>query len=636
LNGIIGMTELTLQSELTSVQREYLSMVKSSADCLLRLLNDVLDFSKIEAGKVELCPIDFNLRDNLGETLKVLAWHAHQKGLELAYEVKREVPDALVGDADRLRQIVVNLVGNAMKFAEKGEVIVRVEQESQTDNSLQLHFAVTDDGIGIPKEKQALIFEAFTQADGSTTRRYGGTGLGLAISSRLVKLMGGRIWVESEVGQGSTFHFTARFTMQCGVTSAGTRDFEELTNKRVLVVDDNATNRRILFDLLTNWRMNPTAVCSGAQALAELESAALAGHPFSLVVSDSEMSDMDGFQLAERLRANPSLVGVKFIMLNSADQFCNVERSRALDITCYMVKPIKQSDLYDAIMRLFDPEVIGDGEASDQRVEAASPNCQLRVLLAEDNAVNQRLGTRVLEMRGHRVTVAGDGREALKALDREKFDLILMDVQMPNMSGLEATVAIRQVEKMTGGHVPIIAMTAHAMADDRQRCLESGMDDYVSKPLEQKSLFEAIDRVTAHVSQSASGAPSDVGEVLELPRENVFDFEQAMERADGDRELLAEVAGIFCRECPGMLKDMRDALRCSDAQSLGRAAHKLKGAVGAICAHAAYEAAQKLEEISAGGDLSTAEEVVHLLEAELTRLMPLLEEFEKESVTCKS
>ena len=633
MNGIIGMTELALDTELSPEQREYLDVVRSSADCLLRLLNDILDFSKIEAGKLDLSPVDFRLRDRLGDTLKVLALRAHQKGLELACEVKSDVPDSVVGDADRLRQIIVNLVGNAIKFTEKGEVIVHVNKESQTDEYVELHFAVRDTGIGIPKEKQALIFEAFTQADGSTTRRYGGTGLGLTISTRLVELMAGRIWVESEAGHGSTFHFTARFALHRGLTSAaGTRDFDGLGNRRVLVVDDNATNRRILFDVLTNWHMTPTAVEGGAEALEALELATQARQPFSLILSDCHMPGMDGFQLAERVRAIPSLAKIRFIMLSSAGQAREGDRCRALDIACYMVKPIKQSDLFDAITKVMGPELTSGAAAPAKQTEEVQPGRPLRILLAEDNTVNQHLAVRVLEKRGHSMTVVGDGRDALKALDREKFDVILMDVQMPNMSGLEATVAIRQVEKMTGGHVPIIAMTAHAMTGDRQRCLESGMDDYVSKPIDPKILFEVLDRITAPSPQAAATA----GTVLEVPRETIFDMEQALERVDGDGKLLAEVAGMFCNESAKMLKDVRDALRRNDAVSLERAAHKLKGSLGAFCAHAACEAAQKLESIGRTGDLSAAEEAGHLLEAELTRLMPLLENLEREGAICES
>jgi len=636
MNGIIGMTELALDTELSPEQREYLGMVKSSADCLLRLLNDILDFSKVEAGKLDLCPVEFRLRDNLGDTLKVLAWRAHQKGLELAYDVKPDVPDAVVGDSDRLRQIIVNLVGNAIKFTGTGEVVVHVETESQTDESVSMHFAVRDTGIGILKDKQGLIFEAFTQADGTTTRRYGGTGLGLAISSRLVELMGGRIWVESEVGQGSTFHFTAQLALQRGEASERADDFGELADQRVLIVDDNATNRRILFDLLTNWQMSPVAIESGAGALELLERATQDGAPFSLILSDCQMPDMDGLQLAEQVRSNPVFGQVKFIMLSSASQVRDEARYHALDIACHLVKPIKQSDLHDAIMKVLGSELIGRDDVSALQEEAITSSRPLRILLAEDNVVNQRLGVRLLEKRGHNVTVVGDGREVLKVLDRGNFDVILMDVQMPTMSGLEATAAIRQVEQMAGGHVPIVAMTAHAMAGDRQRCLEAGMDDYVAKPLEPKTLFEVIERVTAHLSVATAAAGADVGDVLELPRENIFDIEQAMERAEGDRKLLAEVAGMFCVECPKMLRDIRDALRRRDAHSLEQAAHKLKGSLGTFCAHAAYEAAQKLEEIGRRGDLPAAEEAGHLLEAELTRLMPLLEELEKESAACRS
>lgn len=519
MNGIIGMTELALDTTLTAEQREYLTLVKASADSLLTILNDILDFSKIEAGKLELAPVPFSLRENLGTTLKTLALRAHQKGLELAAHVHSDVPDALVGDPGRLRQIVVNLVGNAIKFTDRGEVVVEVQRhqatglrisspEMEDEEAIVLHMSVRDTGIGIPAEKHRLIFEPFTQADGSTTRKHGGTGLGLAIASHLVQLMGGQLWVESVVGQGSIFHFTARFGMQrrpLAVPLPAARvDMHDLP---VLVVDDNATNRRILHEMLTHWGMRPTTVESGAAALDILESAEDAGTPFPLVLLDVHMPEMDGLTVAAWIKQDPRFTGVTILMLSSGDQQNFEARCRQAGVLVYLRKPIIRSELWEAMITALNrPEV--PEERTDRPCKghdpqynaAARPMQQLRILVAEDNIVNQRLVVRLLQKRGHTVLVANTGREALAVLERHPVDLVLMDVQMPEMDGLEATAVIREQERQRGGHLPIIALTAHAMKGDAERCRAAGMDSYVPKPINAQALSAAISRVLNDVT----------------------------------------------------------------------------------------------------------------------------------------
>jgi CheY-like chemotaxis protein len=513
MNGIIGMTELALDTELTAEQREYLTLVKASADALLTILNDILDFSKIEAGKLELEPIPFDLRENLGTTLKALALRAHQKGLELASHVHPEVPDALIGDPGRLRQIVVNLAGNAIKFTEQGEVVVDVQRdwgavsqepslEMEGEENIVLHVSVQDTGIGIPTAKQHLIFEPFTQADGSTTRKNGGTGLGLAIAAQLVQLMGGRLWVESVVGQGSTFHFTVQFGVQRRPLATPPPMAVDVRDLPVLVVDDNATNRRILHEMLIHWQMRPMAVESGSTALAMMEQAHKAGTLFPLVLLDAQMPEMDGFTVAERIRQHPSFATVNIIMLSSGDQRETEARCRTVGVTGYLRKPITRAELWDAmIAALRRPERNGDrtdllsGGHYLQHTADTMRTRRLRILLAEDNVVNQRLVIGLLEKRGHTVVVASTGREVLTTLAQQPVDLVLMDVQMPEMDGLEATAAVRAQERQRGGHLPIIALTAHAMKGDQERCLAGGMDDYVSKPIQAQELSAAMARV---------------------------------------------------------------------------------------------------------------------------------------------
>jgi two-component system sensor histidine kinase/response regulator len=505
MNGIMGMTELVLDTELDSEQREYLNMAKLSADSLLSLINDILDYSKIEAGKLEIDAIDFNLGDNIGDTMKTLSLRAHQKGLELAYDIQPDVPDALVGDPGRLRQTIVNLAGNAIKFTERGEVILSVQADWKTSDDLQLHFTISDTGIGIPLEKQAAIFEAFTQADGSMSRTYGGTGLGLTISSRLVALMHGRIWVESELGKGSRFHFTAHFGLQKVPTrTIVPRDPVILRDMRVLVVDDNATNRQILLKMLANWRTRPTAVESGAKAIISLREAQGLGRNFPLILLDAQMPEMDGFALAECIKRNPDWNTATIMMLSSAGQRGDAKRCREIGVAAYLTKPVRQAELLDAILTALGTSPTREASPALVTRHSLRENSNpLRILLAEDNAVNQVLAVRLLEKRGHRVTVAGTGKEALAALEKESFDLVLMDVQMPEMDGFEATAAIREKEKTSGTHLPVIAMTAHAMAGDRERCLGAGMDGYIAKPIRLEELEELLKRFTPAASKLA-------------------------------------------------------------------------------------------------------------------------------------
>jgi signal transduction histidine kinase/CheY-like chemotaxis protein len=636
MNGIIGMTDLALDTELSSEQREYLNTVKLSAETLLELINDILDFSKIEAGKLDLDPIDFSLRDNLGDTLKTLAIRAHQKGLELAAHILPEVPDELVGDPIRLRQIVVNLIGNAIKFTERGEVVVRVAIERHEGDDIALHFAVSDTGIGIPTDKQGVIFEAFSQADGSTTRKYGGTGLGLAISSQLVKLMGGRIWVESEVGKGSTFHFITHMRSSTNLTPRVQAHRADLEGLPVLVVDDNATNRRILEEVLRNWHMKPTTASGAATAFTALKKAHEQGQPFTLVLMDYIMPETDGFGLAEQIQNDPDLGQTLMVMFSSTSQGSVAARCRKMGLAGHLTKPIKQSELFDVIVTALGGDTSSvEHPAAPVEPSAPTPSRRLRVLLAEDNPVNQRLVVKLMEKQGHSLVVTGNGREALAALERGEFDLVLMDVQMPEMGGFEATGCIREREKSTGGHIPIIAMTAHALKGDRERCLEAGMDTYVSKPVQSRLLFEAIE------SMHPSPLPATIREDKATTEEAVlgeepFDREAALAMIDGDTELFRELAGLFLTESVDLLERIRVSIAERDAKGLERAAHSVKGSVAAFCAESARVTAQTLESMGARGDLDHVDEVAEQLRGEVTRLVSALAEYRKEGVLCES
>jgi|SRR5579862_7776076 len=502
MNGIIGMTALALDSELSSEQREYLGMVKDSADSLLNILNDILDFSKIEAGKIEIEAIPYNLLATLDGAIRPLAPRALAKGIELIWHAMPDVPADVVGDPGRLRQVLTNLIGNAIKFTDHGEILVGVKTEWQFEGKACVQISVSDTGVGIPEDKHRSIFQAFVQADGSTSRQYGGTGLGLTISARLVELMGGKLCVESTPGKGSIFHFTVRLGLpQTAVPKAFLAPLSSLQDLTVLVVDDNRTNRRVLAELLKVWHMKPTTVDGAKQALISLEEAVTNRTPYSLILLDSQMPETDGFTLARSIKENPQFMNIPMIMLTSCGMRGDDLRCRQLGIAGYLSKPTNQVDLLDAILRIFATSSTNTGPAAlVTRHHLTEHGGALRILLAEDNVVNQRLTERLLQKQGHRVVVVGNGREAVNAVEDENWDIVLMDVQMPELDGFQATAVIREKERMSGRHIPIVAMTAHAMKGDKERCLAAGMDGYISKPIRAESLINVIEALVSVTS----------------------------------------------------------------------------------------------------------------------------------------
>jgi PAS domain S-box-containing protein len=623
MNGILGMTELALDTDLTPQQREYLTLVSKSADALLSVINDILDFSKIEAGKVDLEQVPFLLRESLADTLDALAVRAHQKGLELACHVALDVPDALVGDPGRLRQVIVNLVGNAIKFTEQGEIVLDVQRgkgEGGTGNVV-LRFTVRDTGMGIPADKHRVIFDPFSQVDNSLTRKYTGTGLGLAITTRLVKLMGGTIDMESEPGKGSAFHVTVGFERQQGPLDQQEEAApESVQGLPVLVVDDNATNRRILEEILGHWGLKPTAVADGPAALTALEQASGVGEPFGLMLVDAHMPEMDGLTLIERLGPCPESGRPIILLVSSSTLLPSSTRCQELGVSRVLSKPIRQADLRKAILQaLATPNGASEAPARDSAPGSGRP---LRILLVEDNPVNQQLAVGLLAKQGHAVAVAGNGREALAAVEASTFDVVLMDVQMPEMDGLTATRALRARERRTGGRVPVIAMTAYAMKGDRERCLEAGMDSYISKPVHGAALLRAIAAVVPDVAPApAAPIPIPGG-----PAGDGLDREAALAEAGGDPDLLAQLARLFLGECPKWTAALRAALVEGAPGRLHETAHVLKGGLNVFAARAAAEAAYALERMGREGDLSGAGAAWATLEQELARVRPALED----------
>jgi signal transduction histidine kinase/CheY-like chemotaxis protein/HPt (histidine-containing phosphotransfer) domain-containing protein len=619
MNAIIGITELVLNTPLAPKQAEYLRMVMQSAESLLSVINDVLDFSKVESGRVELEHIPFGLRETIGDAVKSLALRSHEKKLELALDVARDVPDWLAGDAGRLRQVVINLVNNAIKFTREGEVVVEIGVAEQFDHQVVLQFCVSDTGIGIPQDKLEKVFEAFEQADTSTTRNYGGTGLGLAIVRRIVELMHGRVWVESTVGQGSRFFFTVLLEL-CNEPPPQRTQLKRgaLKGTRALVVDDNATNRRILDEVLASWELLPTTCGAASDALTELRSAFRQGKPFELLLSDVNMPEIDGFTFIEQVRRDPSLADITTIMLTSGDRDEDTLRCQQLGVEQRLMKPIKQSELYDAILDALRIEPRREGPA-----ENAIPSIRpLRLLLAEDSLVNQRLAVGLLERHGHRVTIANNGREALDLAADDGFDAILMDVQMPEMDGLESTRLIREHERQTGRHIPIIAMTAHALKGDRERCLASGMDEYVSKPVRERQLMTALRTLLGEEVAKASAElqPETIPEVAE----DVLDWNAALKICAGDRELLRGIAEAFLEEHPRRIDEIRRAIDTADWELLHRAAHTIKGSMRYFRADAVFDRAFGLEQLAARQSLEGSEEIFVLLKQELAKLVPHL------------
>jgi two-component system, sensor histidine kinase and response regulator len=624
LNGIIGMTDLALETELSKEQRDYMETVKLSADSLLNVINDILDFSKIEAGKVDLEEIDFDLYECIEGALKTLALRADEKGLELLCEVAHEVSETVSGDPGRVRQILINLVGNAVKFTTEGEVSLKVQPELIEDKSAVLHFTVSDTGMGIAPAKLKTIFDSFSQADTSTTREFGGTGLGLTISKRLVEMMGGRIWVESQLGVGSQFHFTVRVGTVATphvVIESSTAPVS-LRGVKVLIVDDNRTNRRILEGLVRRWGMNPTLASDGEKALVALATANEANQPFDLILTDMHMPKMDGFSLVEQIKENSGPSTATIMMLTSGGQRGDAARCGELGIAAYLLKPVRQAELRDAIVKvLATKEQVGASSmiTRDTLQEAADPKKGLHILLAEDNVVNQKLAIRLLEKRGHHVVLACNGKEALAALEKDSFDLVLMDVQMPEMDGLEATEALREREQATGHHQPVVAMTALAMKGDRERCIAAGMDGYLSKPIRPQELDEMLDSYQA-AEREDRPAPKPRVVMLDCVR-----VDELLERIDGDRVFLAELVELFRTDYPEQIRKSREAVVNDDALALQRAAHGLKGALKNLAAPIAADLAAELEAMGKSGDIAFAASKMMELEVEVVRAVDALE-----------
>ena len=629
MNAIIGMTDLLLETQLNGTQHEYLAMIRDSGEALLSLINDVLDFSKIESGKFELDVAPFDIRELLGDTMKGLGFKAHDKGLELAVEIDPGMPDRLQGDAGRIRQIVVNLVGNAIKFTDQGEVLLDIKSKAISPTKTKLHVSVVDTGIGIATDNVDKVFKEFEQADASTTRRFGGTGLGLAICSRLVQLMNGQIWVESELGTGSTFQFEIELENDDSKPVPTVTTPVDIQGIRVLIVDDNATNRRILKDMLSNWGMKPVTASGGNLALQALADALEEEDAFQLVISDVNMPEVDGISLAEAIINRALLNPASVIMLTSGARPDDTRNLKSIGVNLHLIKPAKQSEIYDAVISSLTATnmTLPDSNWSvENQTTRKTTSARLNILLAEDNLVNQKLAVGLLDKLGHRVTITNDGQEAVDRLfdGNENFDLVLMDVQMPVMDGLAATQEIRRREKTSGNHIPIFAMTAHAMKGDRENCLAVGMDDYLSKPIRLKELEEKLSEVAIapanNTSKTENGLSAPDGLVA-------IDWSAALENLAGDQALLLELCESFEQEANQLIQKADFAMQAGKSTELNSAAHSLKGAMMFLNPEAAIRTAQELESQAAMNNLEAAKPPLQQLHGQLASVLQLVRSF---------
>jgi two-component system, sensor histidine kinase and response regulator len=625
MNAIIGMTELVLDTRLSAEQREYLSAVQDSAESLLLLINDILDFSKIEAGKLRLEEYEFGLRDTIAGILKSLAVQAGRKELELVADIRADVPDRVIGDQARLRQVLVNLVGNAIKFTDAGEVVVHADVESRTSDELILHVAVTDTGIGVPESRREHIFEVFEQVDSTMARRYGGTGLGLAISAKLVDLMGGQIWCESELGRGATFHFTTRFRESPrGLEREPSHAEITIRHTPVLVVDDNAASRHALDETLRSWAMLPTAVADADAALRALQDART---PFAIVLIDAHMPQQDGFALVARIQELYGAASAIVMMLDGGDRAGDVARCERAGLDVYLMKPINQSELFDTVVAVLSNGSRPSSLMQPVALPVAPPQMPLQILLVEDSLYNQKLAAGLLNKRGHTVTIAQNGREALEILPTQAFDIILMDVQMPEMDGLEATrrIRAREAEREMVEPIPIVAMTAQAMAGDRERCLEAGMNDYLVKPIRSQQLFETVEALAAGAVRTADdggGRPAD-----NVGGAGAMDWSVALSAVEGDRELLREIIAAFLGEWPQLLAELEASVGAGRAPGVQRAAHTIKGAMRTLGAAGLYDLAEKLEQMGRTDELQAAASALSTLKAEAAGVIAELSRF---------